>query len=422
MGQRVVLVASSAKQSSSLARGETRAKDAHLKIDVPLLVTVFTLLAVGVLMVFSASWDFSWKVYDSSSYIFLRQLMWLGIGTAVAALLVFFNYHWLTRFVVPAMLATVGLLFVVLVINEVRHGAARSMTGGSIQPSELAKLVIILYLAVWLYAKEERLHDVSLGLIPLGLMLGVVGGLILRQPDLSAAITVFILGGMLFFLAGGDLKQISFLVVIALLVGWVIVWFNPTGSERMGTYLPGLRDPLEASYHVRRSLGAFVNGGWFGAGISNGTVKLNDLPLPHNDSIYAVIGEELGVWGAGLIVILYGLILWRGLVIARNAPDGLGRLLAAGLSFWLVMEALFNMAGMLGLLPFAGNALPFISAGGSSLVVSLMAVGILLNISRLSVEKRAQEERRTFHEVVGLRRWNRGGRVSRPGRARTARS
>jgi cell division protein FtsW len=168
-------------------------------------------------------------------------------------------------------------------------------------------------------------------------------------------------------------------------------------------------------------LGAFVNGGWLGTGISNGTVKLNDLPLPHSDSIYAVVGEELGVWGSIMTVILYVVILWRGLVIARNAPDDLGRLLAAGLSFWLVMEAFFNMAGILGLLPFAGNALPFVSAGGSSLVVSMMAIGILLNISRYSVEKREQEERRTFSEIVGLRRWYRRGRVSGSRRTRSAR-
>jgi cell division protein FtsW len=190
----------------------------------------------------------------------------------------------------------------------------------------------------------------------------------------------------------------------------------------MGTYLPGLRDPLNASYHVQRSVGAFVNGGWLGTGINDGTVKLTDLPLPHSDSIYAVIGEELGVWGASLMVILYSLILWRGLLIARNASDELGRLIAAGLSFWLVMEAFFNMGGILGLLPFAGNALPFVSAGGSNLVVSLAAVGILLNISRLSVKEREQDERRTFSEVVGLRRRDWRGRVSRTRRTRTARS
>jgi cell division protein FtsW len=415
-------------QQFALAPNETRrytrtknaAQSLRLRVDVPLLGTVITLLVFGLLMVFSASWDVSLRLYGSHYGIFARQVRWLALGSIIMAVLVFSSYKWIPRFVVPAMGVAIALLLAVLLFGEGRFGSIRTLFEGSIQPSELAKLVTILYLAVWLHAKKERLHDVSLGLVPLGLILGIVGGLIMRQPDLSAALTIFILGGMLFFLAGGDIKQIIFLVVIAVFVGWVMVQFNPTGSERMGTYIPGLEDPLNASYHVRRSLGAFVNGGWLGTGISNGTVKLNHLPLPHSDSIFAVVGEELGVWGSTLTVILYGMILWRGMVIARNAPDNLGRLLAAGLSFWLVMEAFFNMSGMLGLLPFAGNALPFVSSGGSSLIVSMVAIGILLNISRLSVEERAKEERRSFSEIVGLRRGNRRGRVSRARRARTA--
>ncbi|HIE56615.1 MAG TPA: hypothetical protein EYP88_00075, partial [Anaerolineales bacterium] len=172
--------------------------------------------------------------------------------------------------------------------------------------------------------------------------------------------------------------------------------------------------------HVQRAMGAFVNGGWLGTGINNGTVKLVSLPLPHNDSIYAVIGEELGVWGASLMVVLYSLLLWRVLVIAHNAPDDLGRLLAAGLGFWLTLEAFFNMGGLLGLLPFAGNALPFVSAGGSNLLVSLSVVGLLLNISRHSIEKRVSEERRAFSEIISLRRWNGRRRVSRARRTRSS--
>jgi cell division protein FtsW len=418
MGQRVAI---DSNRKRPYVRTKNAAQALRLRIDVPLLGAIITLLGFGILMVFSASWDVSLYLYGSQSGVFVRQLMWLGVGIIVMTVLIFFNYRWIAKFVVPAMVFTIILLIALLVLGETRLGSVRTVREGSIQPSELAKLVTILYLAVWLFAKKERLHDIWLGLIPLGLILGVVGGLILNQPDLSAALTIFGLGGMLFFLAGGDIKQIFILVVIAVLVGWLLVWVNPTGSERMGTYLPGLRDPLDASYHVRRSLGAFVNGGWLGTGISNGTVKLNDLPLPHSDSIFAVIGEELGVWGSTLLILLYGVILWRGLLIARNAPDDLGRLLAAGLSFWLVLEAFFNMSGILGLLPFAGNALPFISAGGSSLVVSMAAIGILLNISRYSVEKRNQEERRKFSEVVGLRRWYRRGRIPRSRRTRATR-
>ena len=173
MGQRLVLTSN---RSRSYTRAASAQPTLRLKVDVPLLAIVITLLAIGILMVFSASWDFSLTNYGSHTYIFARQLQWLALGTLITIALVFVNYHWLSRFVVPMMLVTIAMLFVVLFINEVRHGATRTVSGGSYQPSELAKLVIILYLAVWLFAKKERLHDVNIGLLPLGMILGVVGG------------------------------------------------------------------------------------------------------------------------------------------------------------------------------------------------------------------------------------------------------
>jgi len=418
MGQSVIL--NETKKSRVTSPRARKTPPPYVRVDLPFLGIVVTLLAIGLMMLFSASWDIAWKMEKPISYIFLRQLQWLALGVIIVAVLAFWDYRWVKKFAVLILAGTIVALFVVLIVGEVRLGAARTLSDGSIQPSELAKMMIILYLSVWLSAKQERLHDVSLGLIPMGILLGLVGGLIFLQPDLSAALTIFILGGMMFFLAGGDAKQIAVLVVIALLAGWIVVWLNPTGNDRMATYLPGMENPFAASYHVQRAMGAFVNGGWLGTGINNGTVKLVSLPLPHNDSIYAVIGEELGVWGASLMVVLYSLLLWRVLVIAHNAPDDLGRLLAAGLGFWLTLEAFFNMGGLLGLLPFAGNALPFVSAGGSNLLVSLSVVGLLLNISRHSIEKRVSEERRAFSEIISLRRWNGRRRVSRARRTRSS--
>jgi len=160
-------------------------------------------------------------------------------------------------------------------------------------------------------------------------------------------------------------------------------------------------------------LEAFIRGGWVGVGIGKSQTKLMGLPFPHTDSIYAVVGEETGVLGSGLLVILYLALMWRGWVISRRAPDGLGALLAGGLTFWLALEASINMAVMVGLMPFAGNALPFISSGGSNLIVSLTAVGILLSISRMS-EKTKQQEEKVFSAVVNLRGGDRRRRVSRP--------
>jgi len=384
----------------------------HLSIDVPLLLTAITLGVFGLLMVYSASWDYSYQLFGDSTQIFYRQVLWFVLGVVAAGALIFIDYRVFRKLAVPMIIITIILLLGVLLVSDVRNNAVRTLLRGSIQPSELAKLVIVIYLAVWLYSKRERLSDVSFGLIPLAAILGILGGLIIVQPDLSAVITIFFLGGLMFFLAGGDLRQIGILVLVAALFGWVIVAVNSTGSERIASYLAGLRDPFQASYHVRRSMEAFVKGGWFGVGIGNSETKLTGLPVPPTDSIFAVIGEETGVLGAIILVVLYTTLLWRGLGISRRAPDGLGTLLAAGLSIWLVVEALVNMAVMVGLLPFAGNALPFISAGGSNLLVSCAAIGILLNISRLSV-KTQEEEAKSFSAVVNLRRWDRRRRLSR---------
>jgi cell division protein FtsW len=392
-------------------------------VDVPLLLTVIALIVFGLIMLYSASFDFSFNEYGSSSYMFMRQLRWLGVGLIATYVLSLFDYHRWRKLVVFAMLGTIGLLIAVLFVNEIRLGASRSLFAGSYQPSELAKLVAVIYLSVWLYAKRNSLHDVTFGLIPLGVILGIIGGLIYLQPDLSAAGTVLILGGLLFFLAGADMRQIVFLLVLAVFIGWIIVQFSATGQDRVGSFLAGLKDPTHASYHVQRSFEAVIKGGWFGVGIGQADTKLTGLPFAPTDSIFAVVAEELGLFGSTLLMTLYAALVWRGLVIARRAPDMLGTLLASGMTFWVAVEASINMAVMVGLMPFAGNALPFISAGGSNLVATLCAIGIMLNISRQSSESARMEEDewRSFGAVIDLR-WRNGrrsvSRVRRPQRTR----
>ncbi len=389
------------------------------KMDLPLVVTVIAILIFGLVMMFSASWDYSLLQYASPTYMFQRQLMWLGIGLVAALTLSMINYHHWRKLIVPAMGLTVILLVAVLLMNEIRLGAKRSLYEGSYQPSEMAKLITIIYLSVWLYAKRELLHDITLGLVPLGVILGVVGGLIYQQPDLSAAATILLMGGLLFFLAGGALKQIGGLLIIAVAAAWLVVQISPTGHERVAEFLAGLRDPTQASYHVQRSFEAIVNGGWFGVGIGRAQSKMTGLPVPPTDSIFAVIVEELGVLGALALIGMYAAIFWRGLMIARRAPDMLGTLLATGLVVWIGLEAGINMMVMVGLLPFAGNALPFISAGGSNLVSSLAAIGILLNISRQRGATNNEEEWRSYSAALDLRRWHRRRRVPRPRRVRS---
>jgi cell division protein FtsW len=391
-------------------------------VDIPLMLTVVALVVFGLIMLYSASFDFSFNQFGSPTYMFTRQLKWLGVGLLLAIGLSNFDYHHWRRVIVFAMLGTIGLLITVLFINEIRLGASRSLYEGSYQPSEIAKLISVIYLAVWLYAKRDFLHDLSLGLIPLGVILGIIGGLIYLQPDLSAAGTVLVLGGLLFFLAGADIKQIVFLLILAIFMGWVIVQFSVTGQDRVASFLAGLQDPTHASYHVQRSFEAVIKGGFFGVGLGQADTKLTGLPFAPTDSIFAVVAEELGLFGSILLMGLYATLVWRGLVIARRAPDMLGTLLAAGVTFWIGMEALINMAVMVGLMPFAGNALPFVSAGGSNLVSTLCAIGIMLNISRQSGEtvKKEENDWRSFGAVVDLRRGNGRRSVSRPRRSRRA--
>ena len=386
--------------------------------DIPLLLTIVALLVFGLVMLYSASWDFSLGAYGDPMKMLTRQVLWMVMGVFSAAILARFDYHHWRKLVLLAMAITIVLLIGVLLLSEIRFNAKRAFIDGSVQPSELAKLVSIIYLAVWMFSKRQSLQNIQLGLIPLGMILGIVGGLIYLQPDLSAAGTVLILGGLLFFLAGGDLKQISVLLIAALLMGWLVVKASPTGAERVSDFINGIKDPTQASYHVRRSFEAIVNGGFFGTGIGRGVTKLLGLPVPPTDSIFAVVAEELGLIGSVVLIGLYSALVWRGMVIARRAPDMLGTLLASGMALWIGLEALINMAVMVGIMPFAGNALPFVSAGGSNLVVSLAAIGILLNISRQSgvtVEK--GNDWRSFGAVVDLRWRNRRRRVSRARRS-----
>jgi len=239
--------------------------------------------------------------------------------------------------------------------------------------------------------------------------------LIMLQPDLSAAITVILLGGILLFLAGCDWKIILIILILAILAGLPVMFIYPTGRARMNAYLVGLNNPLESSYHIQRSLEAVVKGGWFGVGLGQADTKFTGLPLAPTDSIFAVVAEETGILGGLFLVVMFGLLIWRGLVIAKNAPDQLGSLLAFGLTTWIGLEALMNIAVMVGLMPFTGNALPLISAGGSSMVVTLTSIGIIMNISKIRKDPKSTE-RSPRSAVVDLRGRNGRGSVPRHNR------
>ena len=388
-----------------------------LGADPWLVVITIVLICFGLVMVYSASWDVSWRLLDDPNALFRSQLLHIGFGLVTLLIAAWFPIPWLRRFALLIMIGTILALVAVLIVNlGAEH--KRAFIGESIQPSELAKLALIIYLAVWMESKGERLVDMGYGLMPLILIMGLVGGLILLQPDLSAGLTVGVVAVTLFYLAGARLWQVAMMMLGGSGFAYILVRVTTTGQERWKMFLGGLVDLQEASYHVQQSLQSFYSGSILGRGLGASRGKFGFLPAPHTDSIFAIVGEELGLLGALVIIALFCLFVWRGFHVALHAPTRLQKLLASGITFWIGVEALINMSVLLGLLPFAGNALPFFSYGGSSLVTTLTGVGLLLNISRKVPE--AEELR---GQVANLgssgRNWRR--RISRLSRRRSAR-
>jgi len=383
----------------------------NLDFDLWLLLLIGAMLALGLVMVYSASWDVSWRLYQDANALFRRQLVNLGYGLLVLVLAAFVPLGWLRKLALPTMALSILTLIVVLLVNP-GDGPRRAILGNSVQPSEFAKLALIVYLAVWMESKGPRLSSWGNGFLPLMMIIGLVGGLILLQPDLSAVLTIAAVALTLFYLAGSKLSQTLLIAGGSGAVGYLLVRVTNTGRARWDDYLAGLVDIEKASYHVQHSLQAFFAGGVLGRGLGASREKFGLLPAPHTDSIFAVIGEELGLVGALFVLLLFLALLRRGFKISTSAPDRLASLLAGGVTFWIGVEAFINMSVLLGMLPFAGNALPFFSFGGSSLVASLAGVGLLLNVSRGAAP--APEKRPLA--TIDIGRGDRRRRVSRLGR------
>jgi len=366
-------------------QGSSSRRRLTLGYDPWLLVLIAALVAFGLVMVYSASWDVSWRLYNDPNAIFRLQVTHLGVGLLAMIIASWSPIDWLRRFALLLILITIGTLLAVLIIN-VGSEHRRSFLGGSVQPSEMAKLALIIYLAVWMESKDERLSDMGYGFWPLIMIIGVISGLILLQPDLSAGLTIGLVALMMFYLAGARIWQVAVMAFGGGSFAFLLVRLTQTGQERWKQYVGGLVDLEEASYHVQQSLQAFYSGGVLGKGLGASRGKFGLLPAPHTDSIYAVVGEELGLIGALLALLLFSLFLWRGFRVAMVSRQRVEVLLASGITFWIGVEAMINMAVLLGLLPFAGNALPFFSYGGSNLVTTLTGVGLLLNISRRTPE------------------------------------
>jgi cell division protein FtsW len=352
------------------------------QFDYWLLLAIAGLLVIGMLMVYSTTFDYGLRFQDNSAYYIERQLGAMVLGLLAVLVVMQFDYHALRRISVPFLGLTLLALLGILFFGENIFGAQRGIYEGSYQPSEVAKLATILYIAHWLSTKGERIRQLTYGLVPFSIITGVVCALIVRQPDLSTAGLVALVCFTLFFVAGADWRQFA----IAGALGGVVFLFLsitlPHAAARVDAYTAGLRDPTQSSWHVQQALIALGRGGIWGVGLGESTQKFGPLPHAHTDGVFAVLGEELGLAGAMVVIGLLAIVVWRGIRAAQLARDQFGFLLALGITCWLSYQSLINIAVITAVIPFTGIPLPFLSYGGSSMLVSLMSVGVLLNISR----------------------------------------
>ncbi len=390
-------------------------------LDYALLLTVLGLLFLGMMMVYSATFDWSYQAYHNSFRIASRQFLWVGLGLVVMAVVAAIPYDWWQRQAVPVMGIALLFLILVLLVGDDTFGARRSFLNGSIQPGELMKPAMVIYVAAWLVSKGEDIRHVTYGLIPFAMLVGLIAGLVMLQPDVSTAILLVMIALAMFFLAGADILQLAAGGLIVGVTFMVLINQLPHARQRMDEYLAAWQDPLNMGYHAQQSLIALGSGGLLGTGLGQGQQKLGYLPAPHTDSIFAIVGEETGFLGCIIVIGLFAFLTYRGFRIALHAPDAFAALLASGVTCWLTFQALVNLGVITGLLPFTGVALPFMSAGGSAMLTSLAGIGLLLSVSR-GRRTRSKEsiERKDAH--LDRRWWDRGTRLPRTGRGpRTAR-
>ena len=346
---------------------------------------VLALTLLGIAMVFSASGMRALDTVDDPRYYLMWQALWAALGLGGMLVTMRVDYHRYRMLAVPLLLVVVVLLALVLVpgLGVRAGGAARWLRFGpaGVQPAELAKLALILYLGTWLATRRDEVGRLST-LIPFFGVTALLSGLVIAEPDLGTAIVIVAIAMTMYFVAGARLRVFAALAGLAAVSVLAIAIEQPYRLQRITTFLDPWRDPRGDGFQTIQSLYGLALGGLFGEGLGAGREKFGFLPAPYTDSIFAVLGDELGLAGTLAVIVLFFVIAYRGIAVALRARDATGALLASGITTWLVFQAWVNMAVVASLVPMTGITLPFISYGGSSLCVGLIAVGILLNVGR----------------------------------------
>ena len=350
-------------------------------------ITTFLLVVFGLIMIASASVVQSFEATGSNNYYLFRQGGFALAGIAVWWILQKVDYHIWKRIATFVLGIGVVLLIAVLIpgIGVEAGGAKRwiGIAGQTLQASEIMKFALVVYLAYWFERKGKKITDFYSTFLPFVLIIGLVFLLVMQEPDMGTAVLICVIAGVMYLAAGATWGQVSTLLLAGFGVFLLFIQKADYRLKRLLTFLNPGADPLGAGYHVNQALLALGSGGLFGLGYGHSRQKYNFLPEAASDSIFAIIGEELGLIGVVFLVVLpFAIIVWRGLAIARKAPDMFGRMLALGITVWIGAQALLNIGAIVGLMPLTGLPLPFISLGGSSLVIMLAAAGVLLNISK----------------------------------------
>ncbi len=350
-------------------------------MDVALPFIVAGLMLLGLIMIYSSSQYYAYDAFDDPAYYFVRQCAFGALGLIAMAIVARIDYRWWQRLAIPVMIVVLLALIAISVI-----GTSRFVREGSMQPSEPCKLGAIIYIAAWLVSKGDKIEQASYGIIPFAIITGVIAGLIMAQPDLSTAVVVIVTTVVMFFVAGAQTKQLALLGVFgsATLVALIRTLGHQYQAERVAHWsqwnpFSGVQREGWLGVH---SIAALRNGGFFGVGLGKSESAPILRSIAHTDAIFGILGEELGFVGALLVLGLFAVLAYRGYRIAMHASDPFGILLATGVTTQLVMQAAIHVGVSVGLLPETGITLPFVSSGGSSLITSLVGIGLLLSVSR----------------------------------------
>lgn len=356
-----------------------------LKSDKWLFTATLLLVCTSVVMVYSSSAVLALeKNHDPYLYL-IKQALWALLGLLLVPIVMRVDYR---NYRQPVFIWTgvgfVGLALVVVLFGHPVNGASRWLGIGplGVQPSELAKIVVIVFIAALLERRMDHMAESPSALFPIGVVLAVLVGLILAEPDLGTAVSVLMIAAVMLFAAGINYRYVLALILTGAPAFYLLVATSEYRMRRVKSFLNPWGDPLGDGYQMVQSMIAVGTGGVFGRGLMGGVQKLFFLPEPHNDFIYSVIAEELGLVGATMVLACFCVITWRGMRTAMRAPDRFGAFLAIGLTTMVAFQAFFNISVVLGLVPPKGIPLPFVSYGGSSLLINLIGMGILLNVSQ----------------------------------------